>query len=290
MLNSNIWIFIIVFIIIVILAWYHYPRKNYNKVPKIIWSYWDNPDKIPKTVKMCMESWKKYNPDYEIILLNKKTYKGYVNIPVDIANHYNYHDTDARFSDLIRLYALAEHGGVWIDSTILLNKPLDDWLFPKYGEFAGFYLGSFSKLDFSPVIESWFLACNKGSSFMKLWKEEFVNIANYVNVEAYIDSRRKMGINFQNMNDPIYLAIQIAAQKVLQIDRYPTDQLILQKAEDGPFRYLVDAKWDSEKALLLACSNKKYQGPIMKMREVERKVMEEKFDFELSNDKCGWIN
>jgi mannosyltransferase OCH1-like enzyme len=32
-----------------------------------MWTYWDNEDKIPKVVRMCMESWKKWNPDYEKI-------------------------------------------------------------------------------------------------------------------------------------------------------------------------------------------------------------------------------
>ena len=67
------------------------------------------------------------------------------------------------------------------------------------------------------------------------------------------------------------MAIQVASQKVLQIDKYPLDSLILRKAEDGPFKYLVDAKWDSEKAIKLACS-KNYR--IMKMRGAERNALD----------------
>ena len=85
------------------------------------------------------------------------------------------------------------------------------------------------------------------------------------------------------------MAIHVAAQKVLQIDKYPLDSFILRKAEDGPFKYLVDAKWDSEKALHLACSNKKYQFPIMKMRGAERNVLEKGIDYDLSPTICEWI-
>lgn len=290
MIPASIWVFLLAIAIIVVLAWIHRPRTNYNRVPKKIWSYWDNPDNIPKTVKLCMESWKKHNPDYEIVLMNKKNFKGFTTIPTYLSTHYSFHDTDARFSDLLRLYTLAEHGGVWIDSTILLKEPLDNWLFPRYGEFSGFYLELFTKPNSPPVIESWFLACNKGSPFMKQWRDEFAQIVQYRDVPQYIESRKKMGVDFQNINDPVYLAVHIAAQKVLQLDRYPTDHFMLRKAEDGPFQYLVQAKWDSEKALRLACLNKKYQWPIMKMRGVERKVMEKEFENELSNERCGWLN
>ena len=263
-MNTNIIIFIITLIILIYGLTYSFLYKDYNQVPKKIWTYWDNPD-IPKTVKMCMEGWKKYNPEYEIILLTKKNFFSYVNIPIEISSHPNFNMPN-RFADLVRIYTLAEHGGIWMDGSILLKAPLD-WLFPKYAEFSGFYMEAFTKT--TPVIENCFLACNKGSPFIKLWKDEFTKIANYVTVEKYIESRKHLGVDFEKINDP--MAIQVAAQKVLQIDKYPLDSLILRKAEDGPFKYLVDAKWDSEKAIKLACS-KNYR--IMKMRGAERNALD----------------
>lgn len=263
-MNTNIIIFIIILIILIYGLTHSFLYKDYNIIPKKIWTYWDNSD-IPKTVKMCMEGWKKYNPEYEIILLTKKNFFSYVNIPIEISSHPNF-NMPHHFSDLVRIYTLAEHGGIWMDGSILLKAPLD-WLFPKYAEFSGFYMEAFTKT--TPVIENCFLACNKNSPFIKLWKDEFTNIANYVTVEKYIESRKNLGVDFEKINDP--MATQVAVQKVLQIDKYPLDSLILRKAEDGPFKYLVDAKWDSEKAMKLACS-KKYR--IMKMREEEIKALD----------------
>ena len=45
-----------------------------------------------------------------------------------------------------------------------------------------------------------------------------------------------------------------------------------------PFKYLVDSDWDSYKAVELACSNKSYQTPILKMRGIERPIVEENPD------------
>ena len=286
------WITVVLFISIVSIyvLYIHKRNREYNRVPKIMWVFWDDPEHIPKTVRMCIESWKKYNPEYNIILLTKKNYNEYINIPYTIATHPHFNESMARFSDLIRLYALAEHGGIWLDSSILLKGPVDDWLFPRHAEFSGFYLEGFTQKKEYPVIESWFLACHKGSEFVRLWKEEFTQIAEYESVDKYIESRKKMGVDLQKIDHPNYLAIHVSAQKVLQIDHYPLNQLVLQKAEDGPYRYLVDAKWDSEKALQLACNNDAYYTPIMKMRGIERKIIEKNIDGTLSMDRCGWIN
>jgi len=264
-------------------------QSQYNLVPRKIWTYW-NTEKIPKTAQMCIASWQKYNPDYEIVLMTKKNYMGYVTIPNEVLEHPNFNDSHARFSDLVRLYALVEHGGVWIDSSILLKAPLDTWLFPRSAEFSGFYPDGFTKKGSPPVIESWFFACNKHSEFVRLWRDEFVKMVYFPNVEKYIESKKQEGVDFQKIDDPIYRAIYIAAQKVLQIDKYPMDSLILRKAEDGPYRYLVDSHWDSEKALKLACSNNTYQTPIMKLRGAERNFIEARIDDDLSANVCGWLD
>jgi len=280
-------IFIILIVIIFIgMALAFRERKNYNQAPKRIWTYWDREDRIPKTVKMCMRGWAKWNPDYEIVLLTKKNYKGYVTIPNELTSHPNFNDMPARFADLVRVWALAEHGGIWIDSSIILKAPLDDWLFPKYAEFSGFYINGMTKT--TPVIENWFFACNKGSPFVKKWRDEFSKIAQYSCVEQYVNSRIQMGVDIEKITIPIYLAMHVSAQKVLQLDQYPMESMILRKAEDGPFRYLVDAKWDSEKAVRAACLDPSYQTPILKMRGIERSVVEKGIDDEFSEENCGW--
>jgi hypothetical protein len=124
---------------------------------------------------------------------------------------------------------------------------------------------------------------------MRLWRDEFIKMTEYVTVEEYIKSRIKMGVDIQKINDPIYLAMHVAAQKVLQIDKYPLTGILLRKAEDGPFKYLVDTNWEAEKALELACVDRSYQKPIMKMRGGERNELEKNIDLSLSLERCGWL-
>jgi hypothetical protein len=138
-------------------------------------------------------------------------------------------------------------------------------------EFSGFYLDDLTSDPQYPMIESCFFACNKGSEFIKRWRDEFSEIGQFPNVDGYVESRKKMGMNLQKISNPNYLAIHIAAQKVLQIDNYPRNRLILQKAEDGPFRYLVEAGWNSEKAVRWGIAN---QFLMMKFRGGERAELE----------------
>ena len=294
MIQGNTILFIIVGFILSVFGLLFRQKQNYNLVPRRIWTYWENPDNpskdIPRVVKLCMESWKKFNPDYEIVLLTKKNVKGYVTIPDEIRTHPHYNDSPQRFADLVRLYVLEEHGGIWIDASVLVKQSFDEWLFPKYGEFAGYYIGSYCIDKKIPVIENWFLAANKGSKFIKLWKQEFLKIVDFKDIKSYLNSRKKMGVNFEKFRDPHYLAAYVAALKVIAVDKYPQDTLILRDSEDGPFKYLVDSVWYSDKGLSLACIDKKYQTPVMKMRSDERRILENGLDYDLSLEKCGWLS
>ena len=47
------------------------------------------------------------------IVLTSKTYKGYVTIPEELVGHPIFTLDAKRFHDLVCLWTLAEHGGVW---------------------------------------------------------------------------------------------------------------------------------------------------------------------------------
>lgn len=295
--NKILIVFFILFIFICLWIFYKKSYENFFSasseivVPKIIWTYWDNPNSLPDVVKYCIHGWIKHNPNYEIKILTLNNYETYVIIPEKIKNHPNYKDTTQRFSDLLRCYVLTEYGGIWCDASVIMNKPLDDWLFPMKTDFSGFYLetmaGNSPVETQHPLIESWFFACTKDSEFMKLWKDEFSKLADYATVDDYIHSR----INEYKINPGIipsyllsYLAIYISSQKVLQYDNYPLEKLTLRKSEDGPFLYLVNANWHSETAAEMfyiedyeiKVKDKKYETPIMKLRSYDRNAIESK--------------
>jgi hypothetical protein len=281
-------IFIVVILLIAILGLYDYHINKTIPIPKKIWTYVENPERMSKTANLCIQSWKKYHPSYEIIILTRKTAKGYIRIPEEILSHPCF-ETE-HFWELVSLFTLAEHGGIWMSPSTLLHDRFENWLFPRKAEYSGFYQESLTTPNGIPVMEPSFMACNQGSKFIKRWRDEFASIAQYLTVEKYIASRKQMSVNLSPFSDPIQQSMMVAAQKVLQFDAYPRDTLLLQSAEQGPLRYRVDAKGDAQKRLQWSCLYQTNRYPIMIIGEEEQKIMEQELEHSLSNTICKWVD
>ena len=294
MQNKYIKLTIIMFLILVlvIFLFQHFKIKEYfeenndkNVIPKKIWTFWNG--EIPNVVYKCINTWKKYNPEYKITLLNKENLSQYLP-ELDISNMKNI-DSDARLSDIIRLNILAKEGGIWSDASIICLKPFD-WINDLHNnegsEFVGYYIDSFTLPQYkekSPVIESWFFACVPQSKFVCDWRDEFTKITKFNSINDYLNDLKSQSVNFQNIAIPHYLTIHLSAQKVLQSDK--KYKLSLVKAEDDAFKYLTQNGWDSKKAIqnLVDCNNKSIktcsscsflQGKIIKLRGDERKEID----------------
>jgi hypothetical protein len=248
-------------------------------------------------VKLCIESWKKHNPDYEIYVLTKKNYKKYIygvpELDIDIEKMKHSGDFVARFADYVRCIVLSQHGGFWIDASIICHAPLS-WVHATQqesgAEFVGYYIHKGTYLEFmqtSPMIENWFFACVPGSLFMQDWCEEFFRTDEYSTISEYLDDVKKQGVHFNNIHNlasPEYLTMHISAQKVLQ---QPTDghryNLYLFSCCAGPFAYLHDHDWNSAVAVHQlvdsATCEKYYKYPLIKLRGSERTVLEQYDDY-----------
>ena len=80
---------------------------------------------FPELIQECINSWKKFLPDYEIIEWNKDNFD--VNISLFTKEAF-----DARkyafVSDYVRLYVLYNYGGIYLDSDIKVLKSFDSLL------------------------------------------------------------------------------------------------------------------------------------------------------------------
>lgn len=100
---------------------------------KIIWQFWQQgmDENIPKIVKICLDSVKKHNNGYEVVVLSKDTLHEYVDeLPDLVWEKFGTGGFDfPKIANLVRLQVLSAYGGVWLDSTIYLTKPLEvGWL------------------------------------------------------------------------------------------------------------------------------------------------------------------
>lgn len=105
-------------------------------IPKIIHYCWYGDSPIPKEYEGYIKEWKKLNPGYKIIRWDEKNSP--INIPYikKAISHKNW----ANVSNLIRFYALKEHGGIYMDTDMKLIKQLNPLL--KNSCFFGFEEGA----------------------------------------------------------------------------------------------------------------------------------------------------
>jgi len=121
-------------------------------------------DNSPDIVKKCVKSWKYYNPDWEIILLNNHNLNKYINLDdyLDISKK---KIEKCHLSDLIRVMLLKKYGGLWVDATTFCNQSLNDWL-PNYIN-EGFF--AFDKPGPDRLISNWFLYSEKDHYIITEW-------------------------------------------------------------------------------------------------------------------------
>lgn len=128
-------------------------------IPKIIHYCWFGENPLPKSAQKCIESWKKYCPDYEIQEWNEKNFD--INCCDYVREAYKAKKW-AFVSDVARLKALVDFGGIYMDTDVEVLKPLDDIL--KYEAVSGF--------ESNNAVPTGIMACQKGHAmFIELLKE-----------------------------------------------------------------------------------------------------------------------
>lgn len=94
-------------------------------IPKIIHWCWLSNDPIPQKLCEFMESWKAYLPDYEFILWNFSRFPHGKSCWVDTAFENKKY---AFAADYIRLYALYNYGGIYLDMDVEVCKSFNPFL------------------------------------------------------------------------------------------------------------------------------------------------------------------
>lgn len=94
-------------------------------IPKIIHYCWLSGDPFPESIQRCIDSWKRILPDYEIVLWDTQRF----NLSSSPWVKQAFESKKFAFAaDYIRMYALYNYGGIYLDSDVEVLKPFDDLL------------------------------------------------------------------------------------------------------------------------------------------------------------------
>lgn len=103
-------------------------------IPKTIHYCWFGRNKKTKLAEKCIKSWKKYCPDYEIIEWNEDNFDIFA-APLYVRQAYEVKKW-AFVTDYVRLWAMVNYGGIYMDTDVEVIKPLEPFL--MYRAFSGF--------------------------------------------------------------------------------------------------------------------------------------------------------
>ena len=104
-------------------------------IPKIIHYCWFGGNSLPPLAEQCIASWHKHMPGWEYMRWDE------TNFDIVTAPKYVRQAYDARkfafVSDYVRLWALEQYGGLYMDVDFMVYRPLDN-LMDCYPAFAGY--------------------------------------------------------------------------------------------------------------------------------------------------------
>lgn len=92
-------------------------------IPRVIHYFWFGPNPLPDLALKCIESWKKFLPEYEIRFWNEESFDvrsiPYTAAAYDAGKY-------AFVSDYARFKVLYDEGGLYFDTDVEVIKPMDD--------------------------------------------------------------------------------------------------------------------------------------------------------------------
>lgn len=187
-------------------------------IPKKIHYCWFGRGKMPDLAKKCIDSWRTYLPDYEIKEWNEDNFD-LSKYPYAIQAYEN--RKFAFVTDIVRLYALYNEGGIYMDTDVEVLKPLDRFL--DHTAFSGY--------EDDTHIPTGIMAAEKGSKWAKDNLDYYVdrnfivngNMDMTTNVTTITNNLLKRGLkcdnSFQEFED--YITI------------YPKDVFCPKSYKDG---------------------------------------------------------
>lgn len=161
-----------------------------TKIPKKIHYIWLGTRELDKISLKCMETWKKYLPDYEIIKWGDEECKDIIS-----ANKYAKEAYEVKkyafVSDYLRLYVLYHYGGVYMDTDVQVFKSIDCFLNEE----------AFTCFENATDIPTALMAAAKGNPWIKMLLEyyndkSFYKVSGEMDLTTNVDTITRLSVDW----------------------------------------------------------------------------------------------
>jgi mannosyltransferase OCH1-like enzyme len=178
-------------------------------IPKVIHYCWFGGNPLPALAIKCINSWKKYLPDYEIKEWNEENFplEDYIFAKDALENR-----KFAFVSDVGRLHALKYEGGIYMDTDVEVLKSLDDLL--NQTAFSGF-----ENDDFVPT---GIMASKKGGRWVTDLLKYYDN-KPFVNMDGTLETTSNTYIITQIMIKKGFIMNNLYQEITEYVAFYPTE-------------------------------------------------------------------
>ena len=212
--------------------------------------YWNG--KPSKLVDVCLERVNKLHPDFNIKVLNTS---------IEKVNGYDSLSVQAQ-SDWVRICAIEKYGGIWLDASCFLLKPVDEWI-----DMNKMRLQGFSVPFADDCLESWAFAAPQNDELVRVWKKQF-KLAIEIGFDKF---KQESLLNNHAIFDHMpYLTIHgcyVIASNVTNMEA------LMKKSVDGPYIYLDKTNWHTNEAIDYLLE-RDIDVPFIKFRGPERNYLE----------------
>ena len=143
-------------------------------IPKIIHYCWFGRNPKNKLMLKCIESWKRYCSDYEMIEWNEDNFD-VTSAPLYVRQAYEARKW-AFVTDYVRLWAMTKYGGIYMDTDVEVVRPLDFIL--EHDAVSGF--------ESDTQIPTGLMACRKGFPLFEEFLRYYDN-ATFINEDGTLN-------------------------------------------------------------------------------------------------------
>lgn len=155
-------------------------------IPKIVHLCWLSGDPYPQKIQKCLDSWKKFLPDYEIILWDTNRFD--LNSSKWVKQAFE-NRKFAFAADYIRFYALYNYGGIYLDSDVEVIRSFNDLLDLPY------FMGS----EKAQTPEAAIIGAEKGCDWIKQCLDYYDN-RSFIKEDGSLDIRKLPEIMVEQIN------------------------------------------------------------------------------------------